>query len=103
MIKAARITLAIISFVVIFLIVLMAMSNSATARSYEAFDCEDTTIQLVPAKYFKPNCAYSVCDSKGHAVDAITGRLVDRWTRVKGDTLFYKGRACQAWDEEDYN
>jgi hypothetical protein len=80
-------------------------------RSYENYHCGKQVIEYVFQKYFAPergDCVDGPCDGKGHYFvakrdgDSFNPR-VDRDIRMRGDVLFYKGRKCRAFTEDEYH
>ena len=77
-------------------------------RSYENYHCGKQVIERLFPKYFTPGRGYCFdgpCDGKEHyfvASDSFNLR-VDRDIRTRGDVLFYKGRKCRAFTEDEYH
>jgi hypothetical protein len=95
---------------IILAICILALATPASARPWAAFYCGQLQVASVPAKYFNPEfgqCS-TPCDNKGHFFDMKKDpdqrRPLDRLFRVNGDgDLFYKGKKCQEFTEDDYD
>jgi hypothetical protein len=87
-------------------------ASSAEARPWAAYHCGKDKIAWLPMKYFlHPDCGYALCDGKEHYFDMKKDPnnkrpLPSRWFRdfsEKGGDLFYKGKKCREFTEDDYN
>jgi len=92
---------------------LLLATGTAHARSWAAYHCGKYEIAELPPKYFYPNpdadghLHCNPCDGKAHYYWYYRGgqgeRLIDRWIREKGDDLFFRGKLCRQFDEEEYD
>jgi hypothetical protein len=92
----------------------LALATPASARPWAAFYCGRLQVTLTPSKYFDPNrvgveACERPCDGKAHYFDMkkdpdakrpLSNRLFR--TNDNGD-LFYKGKKCREFTEEEYN
>ena len=58
-------------------------------------------------KYFYPGCVHGPCDSKEHYFDMEKDPdnkhpLPNRWFKNKDGDLFYKGRKCRDFTDDEY-
>src|SRR4051812_8437595 len=91
--------------------VALALATPVYARPWAAFYCGELQIALIPEKYFDPGrgCTGRLCDGKEHFFDMKKDPqnkrpLSDRLFRDDGNgTLFYKGKKCRDFTEEDYD
>jgi len=89
----------------------MLSASAAQARPWAAYHCGKDKIAMLPPKYFwrtNPDCK-GLCDSKPHyfRFDAMSddkdrGPRVDRWIRDTERGLFYKGRKCREFADDEY-
>ena len=90
---------------------LLLATGTAHARSFADYHCGKYTIEEVFEKYFstdRTDCDGGPCDGKEHYFvvtgdDSINHRRVDSHVRWRNDVMFYKGRKCREFTEEEYN
>jgi hypothetical protein len=90
--------------------VLFLATGTAHARSFEDYRCGKQTIELLFQKYFsteRTDCDGGPCDGKAHYFvvikDHYSAHRVDRHVRWRNGMMFYKGRKCREFTEDEYN
>jgi hypothetical protein len=90
-------------------VVLTLAASAAQARSFQNFYCGKRQIQPQAPKYFyPPHCYRSPCDRKEHCFvlkpDGDIGRILpNRAFRERDGALYYNGRKCREFTEDEYN